>query len=61
MPTAPVVNNDTARLSARRVGNAWLVVEDAELAIGSAQESRKLRLAALNALSISRFHMPGAS
>ena len=56
-----VVNNDTARLSARRVGNAWLVVEDAELAIGSAQESRKLRLAALNALSISRFHMPGAS
>lgn len=53
-----IVDDEATGLTARRVGNAWLVVQD-PVASSGAKADRAARLAALGALSISRFVMPG--
>jgi hypothetical protein len=53
-----IVDDEASGLTARRVGNAWLVVRDGTLDIPSGTAGRDVRLAALDSLSITRFVIP---
>ena len=53
-----IVDDEAIGLTARRVGNAWLVVQDGTMNSPGGAATRDVRLAALDALSIARFIMP---